>query len=56
MCSPFNGEANDGIVAISEIAAPWITDEVRLPVIHTLLPASPLVAQAILKRLAGIVP
>ncbi|UCV03553.1 esterase/lipase family protein [Dechloromonas denitrificans] len=51
---PFAGEANDGVVAVAEISAAWIVDEVRLPVVHTLLPASPLVARAILARLAGI--
>ena len=49
---PFRGEANDGVVAVSEIAADWIGDQVRIPVIHTLLPSSRLVASIILDRLA----
>ena len=48
---PFGDEANDGVVAESEVAATWITDAVRLPVIHTLLPSSRLVATVILQRL-----
>jgi len=50
---PFRGEANDGVVAVSEIAADWISDTVQVPVIHTLLPASRLVATVILARLPG---
>ena len=49
---PFGDEANDGVVAVSEIAADWISDQVRIPVIHTLLPSSRLVARIILERLA----
>ena len=49
---PFGGEANDGVVAESEVGARWIADIVRVPVIHTLLPSSRLVAAVILQRLA----
>lgn len=49
---PFGDEANDGVVAESEVAAAWITDTVRVPVIHTFLPSSRLVAAVILQRLA----
>lgn len=52
--SPFRNEANDGVVAVSEIAADWISDQVRVPVVHTLLPSSRLVARIILERLAGL--
>ena len=38
--SPFQDEANDGIVAVSEASADWIETEIRVPVIHTLLPAT----------------
>jgi len=47
----FAGEANDGLIAASEASAAWITDEVRVPVIHTLLPASRQVSAIILQRL-----
>ena len=49
--SPFGTEANDGVVALSEARAPWLTDEVQVPIIHTLLPSSPRVADIILQKL-----
>ena len=49
--SPFGNEPNDGVVAVSETRAPWITDEVQVPIMHTLLPASPAVADIILQKL-----
>jgi len=49
---PFFGEINDGIVAASEAHADWVTDEVQVPVIHTLLPASYRVARILLNRLS----
>lgn len=49
---PFGDEANDGVVAESEVAAAWIADIVRIPVIHTVLPSSRLVAAVILQRIA----
>ena len=49
--SPFQGEPNDGIVAVGEAAAPWLTEELRVPVIHTLLPASRLVSDLLAGRL-----
>ncbi len=48
--SKFENELNDGVVAISEVTATWVADEVHIPVIHTLLPSSKLVAQLILER------
>jgi hypothetical protein len=51
--SPFLDEPNDGVVAQSEARADWATDEVFVPVIHTLLPASTRVATIILQRLAA---
>lgn len=51
--SPFGQEPNDGIVSLSEVSADWLTDQVTVPVIHSWLPASDLVAQIILKRLAA---
>lgn len=49
--SPFGNEPNDGVVAVSETRAPWITDEVQVPIVHTLLPSSPSVADIILQKL-----
>lgn len=51
--SPFGEEPNDGVVATSELAAEWIAEEIRVPVIHTLLPASLRVANIMLERLAA---
>lgn len=49
---PFGREENDGVVSASEVAADWTSDEVRVPVVHTLLPSSRLVSKIILQRLA----
>lgn len=51
---PFAGEENDGLVALSEATAPWVSDEVRVPVIHTFLPISRRVSAVILQRLADM--
>ncbi|MGF6527121.1 esterase/lipase family protein [Variovorax sp. PvP013] len=51
--SPFGLEVNDGVVALSEVAADRVTDQVRLPVVHTLLPASARVADIVLARLGA---
>jgi hypothetical protein len=48
---PFNGEANDGVISVSEASAAWIDDQVLLPVMHTLLPSSGQTARVILDRL-----
>jgi pimeloyl-ACP methyl ester carboxylesterase len=48
---PFGGEPNDGIVTLSEVSAEWLVDQVKLPVVHTLLPASKQVAGIIIERL-----
>lgn len=50
--SPFGGEANDGVVSLSEVSADWIADQVRLPIVHTLLPSSARIAEVILQRVA----
>ncbi|MEO6117490.1 MAG: hypothetical protein ABIP37_00290, partial [Methylotenera sp.] len=47
----FNNEANDGIVSVSEVSAPWVSSHVEVPVVHTLLPSSALVAEVIIKEL-----
>lgn len=53
---PFYGEENDGVVAISEVTAPWqynnpLCERVSLPLPHTLLPSSPAVGRMIVARL-----
>ena len=45
----FGDEVNDGLVSVSEVSAPWLTQCIQVPVFHTLLPASPLVADIILQ-------
>ncbi len=47
----FGSEPNDGVVAFSEIQAPWITEERHLPVVHTFLPSSALVAEQLSEHL-----
>lgn len=49
----FGGEPNDGVVALSEVSAGWIDDQVTLCTIHTLLPMSRRAAAIILERLAS---
>ena len=51
--SPFGQEPNDGIVALAEMRAEWIADEIMVPVMHTLLPSSRRVAAILLERLAS---
>jgi hypothetical protein len=48
----FKGELNDGLVSISEVSTEWITDQVRIPIIHTFLPSCKRVAEIILERVA----
>ena len=47
----FQGEPNDGIVAVSEASALWIADQVQVPVEHWFLPASRRIADIILDRM-----
>lgn len=47
----FGDEANDGIVSISEVSTPWVSNYVEVPVIHMLLPSSALVAKIIIQEL-----
>ena len=54
--SPFRGEPNDGVVALSEVSAKWIVDQVQLSTIHTLLPMSKRAASIILDRLGSTAP
>ena len=50
-CGPFGTEPNDGVVARSEVVAPWLSELVEIPVMHTLLPASGRVAEIVLQAL-----
>lgn len=45
----FGDEVNDGLVSISEVSAPWLTNCVRVPVLHTWLPSRAQVAEIILQ-------
>jgi hypothetical protein len=47
----FGGEPNDGILALSEVSADWLTEQVQVPVAHAFLPWSPAVARVILDRI-----
>lgn len=47
---PFREEQNDGIVSPSEVSAGWLTEQVTLPLIHSVLPSSKSVARIILQR------
>jgi hypothetical protein len=49
----FAGEPSDGVVALSEVSADWLTEQVRVPVAHAFLPWSPTVARVILDRITG---
>jgi pimeloyl-ACP methyl ester carboxylesterase len=46
--SPFGDELNDGVVSISEVSATWISNQIQIPIIHTLLPSSRRVAEIII--------
>lgn len=48
----FGPDINDGVVALSEVSAPWLPGPVQVPVIHTLLPLSSAVAEIIVQGLA----
>ncbi len=50
--SPFGDESNDGVVSLSEVDAPWLSQRVHIPVIHTLLPSSNRVAEIIAQDFA----
>lgn len=52
--SPFGDEANDGIVSASEVAADWITEEIRVPVIHTTMPYSRRISELLIERLLSV--
>jgi hypothetical protein len=46
----FGDEVNDGVVSESEIAAPWITEEIRVPVVHSFMASSRRITKMILER------
>lgn len=50
----FGKELNDGVVALDEVSACWLTDRVDISVVHTLLPASSIVAQIVLQRVTEL--
>jgi pimeloyl-ACP methyl ester carboxylesterase len=52
--SPFGQEANDGVVAVSEVSAEWLSVQVEVPVAHTLLPSSTAVANIIMHGLVEV--
>lgn len=45
----FGHEVNDGFVSVSEVSAVWLTDQVQVEVVHTLLPSSPIVSDVIIE-------
>jgi hypothetical protein len=45
------GVCGIGVVSIAEVSAPWLTDQVRVPVVHTFVPASGQVAVIILAKM-----
>lgn len=47
----FMNEPNDGIVAISEASADWLESQIRVPIIHSLLPSSNHIANIILRHM-----
>jgi pimeloyl-ACP methyl ester carboxylesterase len=46
--TPFGLEVNDGVVAVSEVCADWLTETICLPVIHTVLPSSKCVIELLI--------
>jgi hypothetical protein len=50
--SPFGDEVNDGIVSASEISAPWITEQLEVPVVHSWMPSSKHVSELIVERIS----
>ena len=52
--NPFDGEMNDGIVSVSEASAAWVTEEIRIPSIHTYMPSNKQVSEIILKKIATL--
>lgn len=49
--TPFGDEVNDGVVTESEIQANWISEAIKVPVVHSWMPASKCISNLILERL-----
>jgi hypothetical protein len=49
----FESNSNDGVLAVSEVTAEWITEHHQVDTIHTLLPFSIEVAQIIAQRMGA---
>ncbi len=47
----FGNEMNDGIVSHSEVTADWISEEIYVPVIHSVLPWNRQVSRLVIERL-----
>ena len=47
----FGEEVNDGVLSLSEVSAVWLTDQVQVQVMHTLLPSSKIVSDVIMDKL-----
>jgi len=45
---PFARDANDGVVAVSEVSADWLLRLTEVPVLHTFLPSNRKIAEIIL--------
>ena len=50
-CRRFHDELNDGVLAVSEVSAKWITDQVQISTLHSFLPFSKHIFEIILDRL-----
>jgi pimeloyl-ACP methyl ester carboxylesterase len=49
----FGQEPNDGVVSVSETSAQWISSQIQVPIIHTLLPSSRLVTEIIIQKISA---
>jgi len=43
----FSGQINDGFVSLTEISADWFTEDIQLPLIHSVLPSSRRIARLV---------
>ena len=50
----FGDEANGGVVSVGEVSAPWLTKQIEVPVVHTMLPSSRQVSEIILRAVASV--
>ncbi len=49
----FSGQINDGFVSMPEISADWFTEDIQLPLIHSVLPSSRRIAKLIVDAVRG---